>query len=197
MDQFSLDRRTLLKAAGATAAAVALAPRAGGLAQDAAPAGNLIIGKAQEAVGLDPAMATAVSSQQLIYAVYDQLVRFDAENQPQPELAESWENPDDTTFVFTLREGATFHDGKPLTSADVKFSFERIIDPLLAGGIGLLLDQGRGGMQADQPVAERGDHFPPSCVRASARSPGRACDFSRSMPSAPRMYFSYTGSEVP
>ena len=129
MERINLDRRTLLKAAGATAAGAALAPRAGAYAQDTAPSGNLEIGKAQEAQGFDPALVTAVSSFQLMAPVYDQLVRFDADNQPQPMLAESWENLDDTTFVFTLRQGVTFHDGKPLTSADVKFSFDRIMDP--------------------------------------------------------------------
>lgn len=124
----TLDRRTLLKTTGATAAAAALAPRGfGAAAQDAAaPAGELIIGKAQEAVGLDPAMVTAAASFQLMAPAYEQLVRFDAENQPQPYLAESWEATDETTYVFKLRAGVTFHNGAPLTANDVKFSLERI-----------------------------------------------------------------------
>lgn len=55
------------------------------------------------------------------------LVKLDDENQPQPELAESWEWVDDTTLVFHLREGVTYSDGTPFTAADVKGSIERYI----------------------------------------------------------------------
>ncbi len=90
------------------------------------PRGELIIGKGQEAVGLDPAMVTATASFQLFAPVYQQLVRFDADNQPQPYLADSWEATDETTYVFTLHPGVVFHNGKALTAEDVKFSLERI-----------------------------------------------------------------------
>ncbi|MDP9368670.1 MAG: ABC transporter substrate-binding protein, partial [Chloroflexota bacterium] len=135
MERVNVSRRDLLRlAGGAGAGAVIGMPAASSvLAQEGTPAvegsGNLIIGKAQEAVGLDPALVTAASSFQILAPVYEQLVGFNAENQPQPALAESWETPDDKTFVFRLREGVTFHNGSPLTAADVKHSFERILDP--------------------------------------------------------------------
>ena len=47
----------------------------------------------------------------------------------QPELAESWRRIDPQTFEFTLRPNVQFHDGRPLTAADVKFTFESILDP--------------------------------------------------------------------
>jgi peptide/nickel transport system substrate-binding protein len=75
---------------------------------------------------------TATSSFELLSVVYERLVRFDDDGQPQPELAESWENPDELTYVFTLRAGVTFHDGKELTADDVKFTFDRIKDPATA-----------------------------------------------------------------
>jgi peptide/nickel transport system substrate-binding protein len=131
----ALTRRDALKLAGTGVAATALsgATVRQAVAQDATPAstasGELTIGKAQEAVGLDPALITAAASFQIIAPVYDQLVSFDADNQPQPSLAESWETPDDTTFVFTLREGVTFHNGRALTAEDVKYSLERIANP--------------------------------------------------------------------
>ncbi len=105
------------------------------LAQDASPAaatdatGTLIIGKSEEAVGFDPGMVTAASSQELIFAVYETLLIFDDNGEPVGILAESWEQTDDTTYVFTLKDGVTFHNGQPLTAEDVKFSFERIMDP--------------------------------------------------------------------
>lgn len=138
MERINVNRRNLLRLAGGGAGAAALMglpPTSTARAQEGTPAvegsGNLIIGKAQEAVGLDPALVTADSSVQIFGPVYQQLVRFDAENQPQPDLAESWETPDDKTFVFRLREGVTFHNGAPLTSADVKHTFERILDPAM------------------------------------------------------------------
>src|SRR5699024_8144697 len=57
------------------------------------------------------------------------LVSFDDEGQPQPWLATEWEMPDDTTYVFTLRDDVTFHNGDPMTADDVVFTFERIMDP--------------------------------------------------------------------
>jgi peptide/nickel transport system substrate-binding protein len=91
--------------------------------------GTLIVGKAQEAVGLDPALVTASSSFMIIQQVYNQLIDLDDDYAPIPELAESWENPDDTTFVFHLRQGVKFHNGRELVADDVKYSFERITDP--------------------------------------------------------------------
>ena len=44
-----------------------------------------------------------------------------------PDLAESWEIPDPLTYIFHLRHGVKFHDGRALTSADVKYTFDTII----------------------------------------------------------------------
>ncbi|MGC1769578.1 MAG: ABC transporter substrate-binding protein, partial [Candidatus Acidiferrales bacterium] len=44
-----------------------------------------------------------------------------------PDLAESWDTPDPVTYVFHLRHGVKFHDGRPLTSADVKYTFDSIL----------------------------------------------------------------------
>lgn len=93
------------------------------------PGGTLIIGKAQEAVGLDPHKVTAASSFQVIAQVYNQLIDLNDDYTPAPELAESWENPDDTTFIFHLREGIRFHNGREMMAEDVKYSFERILNP--------------------------------------------------------------------
>jgi peptide/nickel transport system substrate-binding protein len=137
MVAWSGNRRDLAKMTGAAAMAGAfctmpVASRA--FAQDASPAatdatGTIIIGKPEEAVGFDPGMVTASSSQQLFWSVYETLVRFDENGDPYGVLAESWDQPDDLTYVFTLREGVTFHNGQPLTAEDVKFTFDRIMDP--------------------------------------------------------------------
>ena len=44
-----------------------------------------------------------------------------------PDLATTWESPDPLTYVFHLRHGVHFHNGAPLTSADVKFTFDSIL----------------------------------------------------------------------
>ncbi|NJN19819.1 MAG: ABC transporter substrate-binding protein [Oscillochloris sp.] len=61
--------------------------------------------------------------------IYDSLLYWDQDLIIQPGLAESFETPDETTYVFTLRPGVTFHDGKELTAEDVKYSLDVIMNP--------------------------------------------------------------------
>ena len=59
--------------------------------------------------------------------LFASLVQFDDRFQPRPYLAERWDiTPDGRTYTFFLVKNATFHDGKPVTSADVKFSIETV-----------------------------------------------------------------------
>src|SRR5208337_1530169 len=63
---------------------------------------------------------------------YSTLLKFDTANYPQitGDLAESWTvSPDKLTYSFKLRSGVLFHDGAPLTSADVRASYQRIVHP--------------------------------------------------------------------
>ncbi|MFQ8840200.1 MAG: ABC transporter substrate-binding protein [Clostridium fessum] len=58
--------------------------------------------------------------------MFDTLVTVDPEtNEVVPQIAESWEQTDDQTYVFKIREGIKFHDGSDLTAEDVKFSLDR------------------------------------------------------------------------
>lgn len=60
--------------------------------------------------------------------VYEGLISYSVETlQPIPQLAESWTRINDTTWKFILRQGAKFQDGTPVTSADVQYSFDRIM----------------------------------------------------------------------
>jgi len=62
----------------------------------------------------------------MLYAIHDALVRPYPGHKMGPSLAESWsESPDGKTYEFKLRAGLKFHNGAPVTSEDVKFSFER------------------------------------------------------------------------
>jgi len=89
---------------------------------------TFISAKTTEATGLDPQLVAAMSRSQRSPLFYNQLVRLDYDLKPQPELAQGWETPDPTTWIFHLREGVTFHDGQEFTSADVKFTFDRLFD---------------------------------------------------------------------
>jgi peptide/nickel transport system substrate-binding protein len=75
---------------------------------------------------LDPIMTTAYMSRNHGYMIYDTLFALDAEFQPQPQMVDSWTVSDDgLTWRFTLREGLVFHDGEPVTGADVAASIRR------------------------------------------------------------------------
>ena len=76
---------------------------------------------------LDPRIGTDAQSEHLHGLLFDSLVAHDAKMNTVPDLAESWENPDPRTYVFHLRSGVKFHDGRPCTSADVKFTFDSVI----------------------------------------------------------------------
>lgn len=78
---------------------------------------------------LDPHKTSAYYSFEVLENVYDTLVEPDADLKMQPSLATSWKtSKDQLTWTFTLRKGVTFSDGSPLTSQDVVYSFNRIID---------------------------------------------------------------------
>ena len=76
---------------------------------------------------LDPRIGTDAQSEHLHGLIFDSLVAHDAQMNIVPDLAERWEMPDPLTYVFHLRRGVKFHDGRLLTSADVKFTFDSIL----------------------------------------------------------------------
>jgi len=77
----------------------------------------------------DPHKGFSGLEHRVLYAVFDQLVRFDARGNPVPGLAESWEWLNPKTLVLTLRTGVTFQDGTPFNADAVVFNFRRIMDP--------------------------------------------------------------------
>jgi ABC-type transport system substrate-binding protein len=102
------------------AAAAPEQPRRGGV---------FIWGLSAEPPDLDPQVDSGVASGYIKEAVYDGLVRYGHGGTIQPDLAEHWGMVGNTQYVFHLRPGVRFHNGDPLTAADVKFSLERILDP--------------------------------------------------------------------
>jgi peptide/nickel transport system substrate-binding protein len=80
---------------------------------------------------LDPRYATDSQSQRIDALLFSSLLERDDQMNIHGDLAESWSTPDPLTYIFHLRPGVHFHDGRPLTSADVKYTFESILDPAM------------------------------------------------------------------
>lgn len=124
MNPPSLSRRTLCLA-GSSALVLGQLPFA--QAQEIKSGGTLVMGLTSAPRHLNGAVqsgfATAVPSTQLFASP----LRFDDKWAPQPYLAESWKLADDgKSLTLNLRKNAVFHDGKPVTSADVAFSIMAI-----------------------------------------------------------------------
>ena len=90
---------------------------------------------------LDPAKQSNQTDYSRCNMLYNGLTSLDATLAPQPALAEKFETKDAKTWVFSLRKGVAFHDGKPLAPADVVFSLMRHKDPATASKAKVLADQ--------------------------------------------------------
>lgn len=90
---------------------------------------SVVIAQGDDALTLDPAKHSAIVTNNVLKHIYESLVYVDAEGKHQPSLAVSWENIDDLTWQFKLREGVKFHDGSEFDAEAVKFSFDRTLNP--------------------------------------------------------------------
>jgi peptide/nickel transport system substrate-binding protein len=85
---------------------------------------------------VDPVWTTAYIVRNHGYLIYDTLFALDDKLQPQPQMVESWTVSDDRlTWTFKLRDGLKWHDGQPVTSADVLPSIKRFTDKDTLGGL--------------------------------------------------------------
>ncbi|MFT2817352.1 ABC transporter substrate-binding protein [Leifsonia sp. A12D58] len=82
-----------------------------------------------EPYSLDYAYAFDYADNQVLSNICESLLRWNADLTTSPGLAESFSNPTPTTWVYDIRSGVTFHDGTPLTAADVVASLSRHLDP--------------------------------------------------------------------
>ncbi len=126
----AIQRRTFLQGTALAGSAALLVP---GLLAGRARAGGpkrgghlvLALDGASATDSLDPATYTATYMQTVGYQWGNCLVEIDEKVRPVPELAESWEpSPDATTWVFKIRRGVTFHNGKELDAEDVVYSID-------------------------------------------------------------------------
>ncbi len=96
--------------------------------------GTLVLARSGEVTNLDPHKVPAFTSARVFELVYSYLMRLDENLGVQPDLAASMPrtSPDGKRVTVELRTGVKFQNGDPLTSADVKYTFDRIIDPKTA-----------------------------------------------------------------
>ncbi len=84
-------------------------------------------------ITLDPAVSSEATSHEYVMQLFGGLLRFDDELDIVPDIAAGWDVSDDlTTYTFHLRHDVTFHDGKGVTAADFKYSWERACSPATA-----------------------------------------------------------------
>jgi peptide/nickel transport system substrate-binding protein len=103
-------------------------------AQDASPeaktGGTLRVGLSADPAELDPHKTSLTAAWHVLEHTYEGLVTTNAALEPVPVLAEEWEiSEDGLTYTFKLRQGVTFHNGREFVADDVKYSYERILDP--------------------------------------------------------------------
>lgn len=93
--------------------------------------GTLVVAGRNDALSMNALVSNDYESlQHQIHVLFLTLVRADAEYRPQAGLARAWEfNGDTTEVVFHLRGDVRWHDGTPVTAADVVFTFDRLKDP--------------------------------------------------------------------
>jgi peptide/nickel transport system substrate-binding protein len=123
-----MKRRQVLKSSSAAAAVSVFGVPMHVLAQ-AARGGTVVMGTTQRPRHLNPAVQSGAATMMPGGQIFATPMRIDNKWQPQPYLAESWVVSDDArSITLRLRKDAKFHDGKPITAADVQFSIETVRD---------------------------------------------------------------------
>ncbi len=90
--------------------------------------GSVVVAVSSDPGGLNPAVTTQGGVHLICGSIFSGLVAHDFNLNPVPDLAERWQvSPDGRTYTFYLATGAVFHDRVPLTSEDVRFTFEQML----------------------------------------------------------------------
>jgi len=92
-------------------------------------AGDVVFVIESNPANLDPRYATDGTTQRIDRLIFSGLVVRDRQMNLHGDLAESWETPNSLTYVFRLKKGVKFHDGRALTSKDVKATIDYMMDP--------------------------------------------------------------------
>lgn len=125
----SITRRGLLAAVPVAGTALALAGCGGSSSSSGAGSSastSITVARPNDVAGLDPGFLT--ESAVVVDNIFDTLVTRDADENLVPSLALSWEQVDDTTWEFKLREGVKFTNGEDFNADAVKYSIDRVLN---------------------------------------------------------------------
>ena len=103
--------------------------------------GELRVALTGEPDVLDPATSSIYTGAQVYEGVFSKLIDVDPAGGFVPDLATTWNQDNPKTWTFKLVDNATFHNGEKFTSADVVYTFKRILDPKTASAYAGLYDQ--------------------------------------------------------
>lgn len=103
-------------------------------ASEGTPAGgqDLVISEMSDIVSMDPHGNNDVPSSNVRYNLYDGLTQLNEDMEVEPNLATEWEQVDENTWSFTLRDDVTFHDGSVFNADAVVANLDRVLDPAMA-----------------------------------------------------------------
>lgn len=122
-----LTRRTLLQVMAAAIPVLSM-PGLAFAAEEPRYGGSFIVGSGSEPRHLNQNITTDSVVKLISNPIFSKLVGLRSDFTPEPDLAKSWTiSEDGLTYTFLLNDGVTWHDGKPLTSEDVKFTFEKVL----------------------------------------------------------------------
>jgi peptide/nickel transport system substrate-binding protein len=112
----------------AIAPTLALCLMLGGCTRQKPDAATAVMLIESSPLNLDPRIGTDAQSERIGELIFEGLVRRDENFELKPRLAESWEIPDPLTYIFHLRHDVRFHDGQAMTSADVKWTLDSLLN---------------------------------------------------------------------
>lgn len=152
MRDHSFNRRGLFRLAAGSAGAAALMTALGGPAEASRKQflpgvwalrqeeKTVTFGLEGDVRGLEPALSYDFTANPVVCQISEGLLAFDAMGELVPMLAETWEQVDELTYTYTLRQGVKFSDGSPVTVEDVVASIARVRDPEVAGPLAWMYD---------------------------------------------------------
>ena len=98
----------------------------GGTSTDGEASNSVVVGISQDLDSLDPQNAEYAGTREVLFNLFEGLVKATSDGNIEPAVAESYEVAEDASSIsFKIREGITFHDGSPVTAEDIKYSLER------------------------------------------------------------------------
>jgi len=98
----------------------------GGTSTDGEASNSVVVGISQDLDSLDPQNAEYAGTREVLFNLFEGLVKATSDGNIEPAVAESYEVAEDASSIsFKIREGITFHDGSAVTAEDIKYSLER------------------------------------------------------------------------